>query len=132
MKEIKWLCNIGVLEWQPSSRWASPTFIIPKKNCTVPTISDFRELNKRIVRKPSSIPKISTILQELEDFAYATALDLNMGYYTIRLDSMASEMCTIIFPWGKYSYKRLPMGYGGSADIFQAQKMDLMAAFKFA
>ncbi len=28
MKEIKWLCNIGVLEWQPSSRWALSTFII--------------------------------------------------------------------------------------------------------
>ncbi len=77
--------------------------------CVVHTISDFRELNKRIVRKPYPIPKISTILQELEGFTYATALDLNMGYYTIRLDPMASEMCTIIFPWGKFSYKRLPM-----------------------
>jgi hypothetical protein len=65
MKEIKWMCNIGVLEWQPSSRWASPIFIIPKKDSTVRTISDFRELNKCIVRKPYPIPKISTILQEL-------------------------------------------------------------------
>ena len=55
MKEIKRLCNIGVLEWQPSSRWALPTFIIPKKDSTVCTISDFRELNKRIVRKPYSV-----------------------------------------------------------------------------
>jgi hypothetical protein len=45
MKEIKWLCDIGVLEWQPSSRWVLPTFIIPKKDSTVHTISDFRELN---------------------------------------------------------------------------------------
>ncbi len=98
----------------------------------MPSISDFRELNKRIVRKPYPIPKISTILQELEGFTYATALHLNMGYYTIRLDPMASEMCMIIFPWGKYSYKRLPIGFGGSADIlFQAQIMDLMASLKF-
>jgi hypothetical protein len=131
MKEIKRLCNIGVLEWQPSSRWASPTFIIPKKDSTVRTISDFRELNKRKVRKPYHIPKISTILQELEGFTYATALGLNMGYYTIRLDPTVSKMCTIIFPWGKYSYKRLPMGFGGSADIFQAQIVDLMASLKF-
>jgi hypothetical protein len=98
MKEIKWLCNIGVLEWQPSSRWVLPTFIIPIKDSTVLTISDFTELNKRIVRKPYPIPKISTILQELEGFTYATALDLNMGYYTIRLDPTASKMCPIIFP----------------------------------
>ncbi len=98
MREIKRLCNIGVLEWQPSSQWESPTFIIPKKDSTVSTMSDFRELNKYIVRKPYPIPKISTILQELEGFTYATALDLNMDYYTIRLDPMASEMCTIIIP----------------------------------
>jgi hypothetical protein len=96
MGKNKWLCNIGVLEWQPSLQWASPTFIIPQKDSTVRTISDFRELNKRIVS-----PKISTILQELEGFTYATALDLNTGYYTIRLDPTVLEMCTIIFSLGK-------------------------------
>jgi hypothetical protein len=58
------------------------------------------------------------VLQELEGFSYATALDLNMGYYTIRLGSDSSKICTIIFPWGKYSYKRLPMGIASSPDIF--------------
>ncbi len=63
MKEIKWLCNMGVLEWQPLSQQALTKFIIPKKDSTVRTVSDFRELNKRIVRKPNCIPKINTILQ---------------------------------------------------------------------
>jgi hypothetical protein len=98
---------------------------------TVRTITNFRELNKRIVRRPYPIPKISTTLQELEGFTYAMALDLNMGYYTIRLDPRAVEMFTIIFPWGKYSYLRLPMGYAGSADIFQAEMMDLMEAIEY-
>jgi hypothetical protein len=70
-------------------------------------------------------------LQELEGFTYATALDLNMDYYTIRLDPQASEMCTIIFPWGKYSYLRLPMGFAGSADIFQAEMRNLMASLEY-
>ncbi len=118
MKEIDWLIAIGVLKWQPSSKWASPSFIIPKKDHTVHTISDFRELNKRIVCKPYPIPKISTTLQELEGFTYATTLDLNMGYYTIRSNPTAAEMSTIIFPWDKYLYQRLPMGFAGSADIF--------------
>ncbi len=119
MKEIDWLIAIEVLKWQPLSKWASPSFIIPKKDHTVCTISDFRELNKRIVCKSYPIPKISTTLQELEGFTYATTLDLNMGYYTIRLDPTAAKMCTIIFPWGKYSYQRLPMGFTGLADILQ-------------
>eukprot|EP00804_Cyclotella_cryptica_P023072 CCRYP_000324-RA/>CCRYP_000324-RA protein AED:0.44 eAED:0.44 QI:0/-1/0/1/-1/1/1/0/215 len=109
-REVQRLCDLGVLKWQDDSEWASPTFIIPKKDNTVRVVSDFREVNKRIVRKPLPIPKISTVLQELEGFTYATALDLNMGYYTIRLDPDAPKICTIIFPWGKYSYLRLPMG----------------------
>jgi hypothetical protein len=40
-------------------------------------------------------------------------------------------MCTIIFPWGKYSYLRLPMGFAGSADIFQAEMGNLMASLKY-
>jgi len=59
------------------------------------------------------------------------ALDLNTGYYTLRLHPEAVEMFTIIFPWGKYSYLRLPMGYAGSADIFQAEMMNLMEALEY-
>ncbi len=92
-----------------------------KKDGTVRMITDFREVNKRLVRKPFPIPKISTVLQELEGFTYATTLDLNMGYYTIRLDSNSSKICTLIFPWGKYSYPQLPMGVAGPPDIFQAK-----------
>ncbi len=79
---------------------------------------------------PFPIPKISTVLQELEGFSYATALDLNMGYYTIRLDPDSSKICTIISPWGKYCYKRLPMGIAGSPDIFQAKMMELMESIE--
>jgi hypothetical protein len=54
-----------------------------------------------------------------------------MGYYTIRLDPMGVEICTIIFPFGKYSYLRLPMGMSGSADIFQSEMMDLMDTLEY-
>jgi hypothetical protein len=97
----------------------------------VRTITDFRELNKQIVRRPYPISKISTTLQELEGFTYAMALDLTMGYYTIRLNPRAVKMFTITFPWGKCSYLRLPMGFAGSADIFQAEMMDLMEALEY-
>ena len=54
-----------------------------------------------------------------------------MGYYTIRLDPDASRICTIIFPWGKCSYKRLPMGRAGSPDIFQSKMSDLMMSLEY-
>jgi hypothetical protein len=128
---VERLCQLGVLERQPASEWALPSFIIPKKDKTICFLSDFWEVNKRLVRKPFSIPKISTVLQEIEGFSYATTLDLNKSYYTIRLYPDASKICTIIFPWGKYSYKRLPMGIAGSPDIFQGKMSELMESLVY-
>jgi hypothetical protein len=131
MKELERLCKLGILTRQPASEWALPSFIIPKKDTTVCFLKDFWEVTKRLVRKPFLIPKISTVLQEIEGFSFATALDLNMGYYTIRLDPDASKICTIIFPWGKNSYKRLPMGIAGSPDIFQGKMLELMESLEY-
>jgi len=121
------LVEIGVLKPIQESEWAFPSFIIPKKSKTpgelgtVRFLSDLRELNKRVIRKPYPLPKISTVLQEFEGFQYATALDLNMGYCTLRLDLSTQKLCTIIFLWGKYSCQRLPMGASNAPDIFQAK-----------
>jgi hypothetical protein len=59
------LCKLGVLERQPASEWALPSFIKPKKDKTVRFLSEFWEVNKTLVRKPCSFPKISTVLQEI-------------------------------------------------------------------
>jgi hypothetical protein len=131
IKEVERLVKLGVLERQPASEWASPLFIIPKKKRTVRFLSNFWEVNKWLIRKPFPIAKISTVLQELEGFIFAMALDLNMGYYTIRLNPDASRICTIIFPWGKYSYKRLPMGIAGSPDIFQSKMLEIMKSLEY-
>jgi hypothetical protein len=48
------------------------------------------------------ISEIAQMLQELEKFAYATSLDLNMGYNTIKLNSDAQKLRTFLTPFGKY------------------------------
>ena len=62
---------------------------------------------------------------------YVTTLDLYMGYYSLRLDPNAQRICTIILPWGKYSYLRLPMGAAGSPDIFQEKMSGLMKTLDY-
>jgi dihydroorotate dehydrogenase len=61
------------------------------------------------------------MIRSMERFTFASALDLNMGYYHIKLDSDAQKLCTIVFPWqmGKYEYKRSPMGIKIAPDVFQ-------------
>jgi hypothetical protein len=65
------------------------------------------------------------MLQELEKSAYATSLDLNMGYYTVRLHPDSQNLCTIVTPFGKYQYLRLPMRISCSPYIFQEKIVKL-------
>jgi Reverse transcriptase (RNA-dependent DNA polymerase) len=122
---------IGVLKKVNRSEWAAPLFIIPKKDDTVSFINDFRELNKRIKRKPFPIPNIQDMLLNLEGFQYATSLDLNMGYYHMKLCPDSKKLCTLVFPFGKYEMQRLPMGLCNSPDIFQEKMSELFDGFKF-
>jgi Reverse transcriptase (RNA-dependent DNA polymerase) len=71
------------------------------------------------------------MLLKLEGFQWATSLDLNMGYYHIRLDPVSQLYCTIVLPWGKYEYQALPMGLCNSPDIFQEKMSELMEGLKF-
>jgi hypothetical protein len=93
IKEVERLIILWVLKRQPASQWASPLFIIPKKNRIVCFLSNFWEVNERLIRKPFPIPQISTALQELEGFTFVMTLDLNMGYYNIRFDSDLGLRC---------------------------------------
>ena len=68
---------------------------------------------------------------KLEGFQYGTSLDLNMGYYHIELNPNSKRLCTIVLPWGKYEYQRLPMGLCNSPDIFQENMGELMASLLF-
>jgi hypothetical protein len=78
-------------------------------------------LNSLLKHHPFPIPKFGDMIQSMESFTFATALDLCMGYYHIKLDSDSQKLCIIVFPWGKYKYKHLPMGIKIATfpDVFQ-------------
>ena len=136
-REVERLVKIGVLRKVNRSEWAAPTYLIKKKTVNADGvakarfISDFRQLNARIKRTPYPIPKIQDMLQQLEGFTYASSIDLNMGYYHIKLDAASSKLCTIVLPWGKYEYTSLPMGLSNSPDVFQEKMNELFHGFEY-
>jgi hypothetical protein len=47
--------DIGVLEEDYSSEWASPSFAIPKKNVTIRVVTDFRKNRTQLIVETSPI-----------------------------------------------------------------------------
>ena len=79
-----------------------------------------------------SNPKDPRIATQTQGFQHVTSLDLNMGYYHIRLTPKASR-----FAWSSYcgetnEYLCLPMGLFNSPDIFQEKMSELMEGLEFA
>ena len=92
---------LGVIEVENDSEWGAPSFAQPKpKSNRVNFLSDFRNQNKQLKWKPYPMTKINEMLLNLEGFQHATSLDLNMGYYHIRLIKNENNLCTIILPLG--------------------------------
>ena len=70
---------------------------------------------------------IRDMLHLVRSMKWATAVDLSMGYYHMKLNKESCNACIIILPWGKYFYNALTMGFCGSTDIFQHAMGNLFA-----
>ena len=71
------------------------------------------------------MPKIADIMINRAGYRWFTKIDVSMQFYCFELDKASAEICTIITPYRKYQYQRLPMGVKISPDIAQSIMEDI-------
>ncbi|KAL7478352.1 hypothetical protein ACHAW6_004116 [Cyclotella cf. meneghiniana] len=72
------------------------------------------------------------ILHKCSGYKFFTKLDISVQYYTFGVDEYIQELCTIITPFRKYKYLRLPMGLKCSPDIAQSIMESVLAGINDA
>lgn len=118
--EIQRLIDIGVLVRDSTSLWASPAFVVPKKDGSVRLVCDFRKLNQFLQRNHYPTKDVKEMVRSVEQPKYKSVFDVPLSYYTRVLARKSRAATAITTPLGKFVFARLPMGVSTAPDEFQA------------
>ncbi|KAG6611434.1 Pol Polyprotein [Phytophthora cinnamomi] len=129
--KIQQLINDDVLEQIYDSEMASPAFFLSKPDGSLCLLVDFRWLNKYLRRSPYYVPRIREILMRLASAKCLSTFDANLGYYARRLAKTSRHLTAFCLPFGKFRYKRLPMGICTAPDEYQASMERILGDLNF-
>ena len=118
--------SLGVIEKVPlgsPSAWCLPMSFVPKKNGKdVRTIFDGTKLNEHVYRTTHPFPSPTDIVSSIPpDTKMLAVFDCLHGYWQLELDEESKPLTTFLTEFGRYRYRRAPMGLISSGDEFCAR-----------
>uniref|UniRef100_A0A0K0EPP6 Reverse transcriptase domain-containing protein n=1 Tax=Strongyloides stercoralis TaxID=6248 RepID=A0A0K0EPP6_STRER len=98
-----------------------------KNDSTIRLCVDFTAVNKKIKYKNLPIPSIDTIFFNLHNKASFSTLDLNKGFWQLRLAPSAQEVTAFTFNQKNYQFAVLPFGLAVAPGLFQKKLQQALA-----
>jgi hypothetical protein len=105
---------------EPSvSPYGAPVMFVAKPDGSLRMVVDYRLLNKHTIRDRFPLPRVDDLLDKMHGKAWVSKMDLQAGYYQIRLAEADKEKTAFNTPSGQYQFKVLPMGLANAPATFQ-------------
>ena len=125
--EIDTLVKRGILlpVHQPSS-WVNQMAIVEKKNGKIRVCIDPQPLNKVLHREHFKLPTFDDIRPHFQNAKIFSKMDVKEAFWHVKLDETDSFLTTMITPWGRFRWSRLPYGLSVSSEIFQRRLMQAL------
>ena len=99
--------------------WCAPMVIAPKPNGDIRLCVDLSELNKCVERELLAMPVVEHTLGQLAGAKWFSKLDANSGFYQVTLAEESMKLTTFITPFGRFMFKRMPMGISSAPEVYQ-------------
>ncbi|KAG5867716.1 hypothetical protein JTB14_018478 [Gonioctena quinquepunctata] len=129
-KELERLKKLDIIEpIDTPTEWVSPIVVV-QRNSKIRLFVDFSRLNKSVQRPHFPIGEVETILAQINGSKYFTKLDTNSRFYQIKLGKKSQTLTTLITPFGRYLFKRVPFGINCGPEYFSILLNRILSGIK--
>ena len=130
-KELDRLEELGVLTpIEDPTEWVNQMSVTRKKNGELRICIDSNELKSALMREHYQLPTLEDTLAKFSDVKVLSKLDVCSAYWHMKLDEESSKLTSMITPFGRYRWLRLPFGLCVSSEIFQRNLIQALEGLK--
>ena len=90
------------------SMFATPAFIVQKKNRSLRLIHDYVNLNVQTFKDGYPFPNVNDQIQGLKNMKFFSLVDLDSGFYQIPVRKEDRFKTAFTVPFGHFEYTRMP------------------------
>ena len=103
-----------------NSPFGAPVMFVAKPAGGYRVVCDWRALNNLTIKNRYPLPRIDETLDRLGGSSIFSSLDLNSGYFQIRITPEDAHKTAFTTPLGQYEFKVLGQGLANSPATFQS------------
>jgi len=117
--EVEKLLKAGFIYPVPLIDWVSNIVPVTKKKGTIRVCVDYKDINKACPKDNYPTPFIDQIIDDCAGIEVFSFMDGFSGYNQINILPADQHKTAFIFPWGTFSYRKLPFGLKNVGATFQ-------------
>ena len=92
------------------TEWVSQMAVVRKASGKLRICIDPQPLNTALMREHYRLTTLDDVLPKLANARIFSKLDIREAYWHVKLEESSSRLTTMITPFGRYRWARLPFG----------------------